>query len=75
MQLMKAEIYIQLILYSLWALNHSDMIKAFLTCNLVRAKEEGLAASNFLKIAQDKPVFSKSMTLWKTKIGFAEADK
>lgn len=75
MQLMKAEIYIQKILHSLWALNHSDMIKAFLTCNLVRAKEEGLAASNFLNIAQDKPVFSKSMTLWKTKIGFAEADK
>lgn len=76
MQLMKAEYtVVQIILHSLWALNHSDMIKAFLTCNLVWAKEESLVASNFLNLAHDKPVFSKSMTLWKTKTGFAEADK
>lgn len=76
MQLMKAEYtVVQIILHSLWALNHSDMIKAFLTCNLVWAKEESLVAS-FLNLAHDKPVFSKkSMTLWKTKTGFAEADK
>lgn len=71
----EGSIYIQIILYSLWVLSIQTWLSPFLIYNLVWAKEESLVASNFLNIAQDKPVFSKSMTLWKTKIGFTEADK